>query len=217
MSDDADFDRLIEGYKTFHAHYFEQSTLYKQLVQEGQKPTTLVIACCDSRVDPAIMTDSQPGELFVVRNVANLVPPFDKNPQYHGTSAAIEFAVKQLDVQHIIILGHSHCGGIRALMQTPLGQSRDDMPSDFIHDWMRIAQPAKQNIVTQHPTETLDQQAHHCEKASLRISLDNLHTFPWVHERVTQGRLSLHGWYFDLATGSLETYQSETDQFIPLG
>jgi carbonic anhydrase len=216
MTDNTTLNTLIEGYKEFHAHYFEKSTVYDQLLAEGQKPKAIVIACCDSRVDPAIVTGCQPGELFVVRNVANLVPPFDKNPQYHGTSAAIEFAVKVLKVSHIIIFGHSYCGGIQALMQTSLDKNTNGTPHDFIHAWMSIAEPAKQKTLQQHPNDSIEQQAHYCEQASLCTSLSNLKTFPWIQARVNDGSLLLHAWYFDLATGVITAYQPSSEAFVTL-
>ncbi len=205
-------DILIEGYKKFKTEHFEESNLYDDLVQYGQQPKALVIACCDSRVDPAIVTHCKPGELFVVRNVANLVPPYDNDPKHHGTSAALEFGVTNLNVSDIIVFGHSHCGGIRALME----QSECPITQSFISAWMNIATAAKQQVLVQHQQESLDIQSHHCEKQSLLISLQNLKTFPWITERVAAHRLSLHAWYFNLKTGMIETYQTETDQFVSL-
>ncbi|MBL4647433.1 MAG: carbonic anhydrase [Gammaproteobacteria bacterium] len=203
---------LITGYKQFKSQYFEQSKTFDNLVQDGQKPKVLAIACCDSRVDPAIVTGCKPGELFVVRNVANLVPPFSANPQHHGTSAALEFGVINLGVSDIILFGHSHCGGIRALIEAPEERS----PSNFINAWMDIAIPAKQHVLQQYPHCSLDQQAYHCEKKSLGISLNNLLTFPWIKQRVAAQQLFLHVWYFNLATGAIETYQPASDNWTEL-
>ncbi len=203
---------LIKGCKQFKLEHFENSESFRDLVQYGQKPKVLAIACCDSRVDPAIVTGCKPGELFVVRNVANLVPPFKNDPRHHGTSAALEFGVVGLGVNDIILFGHSHCGGIRALMEAP----EEISSSDFISAWMDIAIPAKQRVLKRYPQCSLDEQAHHCEKESLLISLNNLTTFPWIHERVQASRLFLHAWYFNLGTGMIETYQSATGNFIPL-
>ncbi len=205
-------DILVEGYKKFKTEHFEESNLYDDLVQNGQQPKALVIACCDARVDPAIVTNCKPGELFVVRNVANLVPPYDNDPKHHGTSAALEFGVLSLKVSDIIVFGHSHCGGIRALME----QSENPKTHTFITAWMNIAKAAKQQVLTQYKQESLDIQSHHCEKQSLLVSLQNLKTFPWIAERISANRLSLHAWYFNLKTGMIETYQNETQQFIPL-
>ena len=205
---------LIEGYKQFKVTYFEESKDYKHLVQEGQKPKVLIIACSDSRVDPAIvMNNTKPGELFVVRNVANLVPPFKHDPRHHGTSAALEFGVLALEVSDIIIFGHRHCGGIQALMETNGGNNN----SDFIATWMEVAKPAKERVLKEHSQCSLQEQAHFCEKESLLVSLDNLTTFPWIQERVSNQQLSLHGWYFDLDSGNIEAYDSGEGTFVPLG
>jgi len=205
-------DTLIEGYKKFKTEHFEESNLYDDLVLHGQKPKVLIVACCDSRVDPAIVTDCKPGELFVVRNVANLVPPYDNDPKHHGTSAALEFGVTDLGVSDIIVFGHSHCGGIRALMEQP----EHPTISTFITAWMNIAKPAKQHVLAHHAQDSLDAQSHYCEKESLLISLNNLNTFPWITEHVSQGQLSLHAWYFNLKTGMIETYNADLKNFIPL-
>jgi carbonic anhydrase len=203
---------LIEGYKQFKLENFEEADVFTDLVEHGQSPKVLMIACCDSRVDPAIVTGCKPGDVFVVRNVANLVPPFMTDPRHHGTSAALEFGVVHQKVTDIILFGHSHCGGIQALMNSP----EDGTESDFISAWMNIAKPAKQRVLTQHPNASLQEQAHHCEKESLLISLNNLMTFPWIKERVAAKKLFLHAWYFNLSNGVIETYKSESSQFVPL-
>ena len=203
---------LIEGYKSFKSKHFEQSQSFEELVRYGQNPSSLVVACCDSRVDTAIVTGCKPGELFVVRNVANLVPPFEHDLRHHGTSAALEYGVNGLGVSDIILFGHSHCGGIRALME----MDENNNSSDFMSAWMDIAKPAKRRVLEQHPQGSADEQAHLCEKESLLISLNNLKTFPWIQERIKSNKLFLHAWYFDLSTGFIEAYQSETGEFIPL-
>lgn len=206
-------DQLTEGYQRFYARYYEQSNTYDSLVQNGQSPKTLVIACSDSRVDPAIILDCQPGELFVVRNVANLVPPYTHDPSdHHGTSAALEFAVTGLHVTDIIILGHSYCGGINALMN--LDDSHG--PSDFIGAWMEIAKSAKKRVLEKFPHKNFPEQAHCCERESIISSLNNLNTFPWIKSRVKEGKLACHGWYFRLETGELSNYDSSIDSFVPL-
>lgn len=205
-------DRLIEGYRTFKKEQFEDSKAFCDLVEQGQRPKILAIACCDSRVDPAIVTNCRCGEVFVVRNVANLVPPYSRDRQHHGTSAALEFGVLGLGVTDIIVFGHRYCGGIRALMEN----TQTDKPSDFIQAWMNIAEPAKQQVLQAYPHESLDEQAHHCEKASLITSLNHLSTFPWIAERVQAGQLYLHAWYFDLDTGNIEAYQADKTLWQPL-
>ncbi len=211
--DNSAIDSLIQGYKQFKLQNFEQSNTFEDLVKYGQKPKALVIACCDSRVDPAIVTGCHPGELFVIRNIANLVPPFQDNPsRYDSTSAALKYGVTDLEVSDIILFGHSYCGGIRALVETP----EENLSSDCISTWVSIAKPAKQRVLEKHPQSSLKEQAHYCEKESLLNSLRNLETFPWIQKRLLNNQLSLHTWYFNLDTGVIETYQSATGNFVPL-
>ena len=211
---DSEIDQFIRGYKKFRAHYFcknKTNPLYEKLVAEGQNPKTMVITCSDARVDPSIILDVLPGELFVVRNVANLVPPYDNDPKHHGTSAALEFAVQTLQVQHIIVLAHSDCGGIRALLEAPEAQE-----SSFISSWMNIAQAAKENVLTHHRDLPFEQQAQICEETALLISLNNLRTFPWIKDKIQAGQLSLHAWRFDLSTGIMTKFNETLNQFEPL-
>ena len=190
-------ERLIEGFRSFRETYFEeQPEFYKALVEKGQRPDVMVIACSDSRVNPSIIAKAEPGELFIVRNVANLVPPYAPDGQYHGTSAAIEFAVRDLKVEHIIVLGHSHCGGILCLCEGHAdGESRE-----FIDQWISIVGQAKDTSLTGKA------QHRHVEHEAVKISLKNLMSFPWVRTRVEDGSLKLHGWMFDLEEGELLAY-----------
>ncbi len=209
-----DIQDLISGFRRFQQHYFgEQRELYERLTRGGQSPRVMVIGCCDSRVDPALITDCDPGDMFVVRNVANLVPPFEEGGGYHGTSAAIEFAVRCLHVEHVIVMGHARCGGVRAL----LGDIRfEDGAGQFITPWMSIAQAARAEVKAKLPAASLDERAAACEQAVVRISLDNLLTFPFVRAAVERKRLSLHGWYFDIARGELLRYDSASRHFQPV-
>jgi carbonic anhydrase len=210
----AEIKQFIAGYKRFRARYFCEkkiNPLYKKLVAEGQSPNTMVVTCSDARVDPSIILDVLPGELFVVRNVANLVPPYDDDPKHHGTSAALEFAVQTLKVRHIIVLAHSHCSGIRTLLETSLTQK-----SSFLASWMSIAQAAKEHVVKHYPDLSLAQQAELCEQNALLISLKNLHTFPWIQDKITAGQLSLHAWRFDLASGVISQFNERLNQFESL-
>lgn len=205
---------LIKGFKDFRFLYYDREPeLFRQLSQ-GQAPKIMVVACCDSRVDPAILTNSHPGDLFVVRNVANLVPPCESAGAYHGTSAALEFAVRGLGVEHIIVFGHAQCGGIRALMQKA-GDGGDDA-GGFIGSWMTIVDQARRKIVTEMPRASVEEQASACEQEAIVISLDNLKTFPWIRERVERGALRLHGWYFDLQAGQLLRLNPEARRFEAL-
>jgi len=204
---------LIEGFQRFRQQHFERKdSLYQQLVKQGQTPKTLVVACCDSRVDPALVLDCEPGDLFVIRNVANLVPPSENRAGHHGTTAAIEYAIRVLQVEHIIVLGHAHCGGINTLVRTG-GASN---PDSFMADWMCLAESARASVMADMPHATLEEKLHACEQRAILVSLENLMTFPWVRERVEKGMLTLHGWYFDIERGQLLHFDSETKQYLVL-
>lgn len=204
---------LVEGFQRFRQRHFESNdNLYQQLVKEGQTPKTLVVACCDSRVDPALVLDCAPGDLFVIRNVANLVPPSESRAGHHGTTAAIEYAIRILEVEHIIVLGHAHCGGINTLVKTG-GVSN---PDSYMADWMCLAESARASVMAEMPQATLEEQLHACEQRAILVSLDNLMTFPWVKERVQQGVLKLHGWYFDIEQGQLLRFDPEAQRFEAL-
>src|SRR3990172_947894 len=204
--------QLIEGFARFRDRYFGKNPgLFQQLIQQGQSPKIMIVACCDARVDPAIITDCNPGDLFVVRNVANLVPPCEVGGGYHGTSAALEFAVCSLEVKHIVILGHSQCGGIQALL-SGINVQRDG----FIIPWMTIVEGARQKIMSTLPHAPSAARQHACEQAAIQVSLQNLLTFPWVHARVEQGVLQLHGWYFDIDRSELLSYNTATECFETL-
>ncbi|MCK5913517.1 MAG: carbonic anhydrase, partial [Desulfuromusa sp.] len=163
----------------------------------------------DSRVDPALLTDSSQGDLFILRNIANLVPPYLKNDDYHGVSSSIEYAVCHLEVSDIIVFGHSNCGGIGALMESATGKD----VGEFIGKWVKIAASARDKVLQEMPDETPEKQARACEKEAILVSLKNLMTFPWVKERVSKGQLSLHGWYYNMGTGQLRYYNQLTGDF----
>lgn len=202
-------DRLKEGFRTFReTYYVENRALFEKLARGGQAPRVMLIGCADSRVDPLLITKADPGDIFIVRNVANLVPPYAPDGLHHATSAALEFAVRGLEVEHIIVLGHAQCGGVRALLEgVPLGGARDD----FIATWISIAGRARAHALE--AASTPEGRQRSCEHEVVQVSLDNLMTFPWVRERVEAGRLALHGWYFDLTQGKLETFDSATRRF----
>jgi carbonic anhydrase len=201
--------QLIEGFQRFREkHFTEDDALFRELVEQGQTPKTLVVACCDARVDPALILDCAPGDLFVIRNVANLVPPAENQGHYHGTSAALEFGVRKLNVEHIIVLGHAHCGGIHALMEG--GVQREDA---FVSEWMGIAAAAQQHVQREFADAGIEQRQHACEQQAILVSLGNLMTFSWIRERVEQGLLTLHGWYFDIENGQLLGYDAATREF----
>lgn len=203
-------EKLIAGYHRFRGGYFEDNNQrLAELANEGQSPKVAVIACCDSRVDPSIITDSTPGDLFVIRNVANLVPPSEGEGTWHGTSAALEFAVSGLEVEHIIILGHARCGGIRALLQKQESKSDDK----YISSWMSIVDDARDQVFANDDLTNLDEQAHACELGAIKISLQNLLTFPCIRERVEQKTLQLHGWYYDMNSGDVLRFDEKSDSY----
>jgi carbonic anhydrase len=189
-------DRLIKGYRRFRSdHWPQERRRFEELSAGGQRPRAMVIACSDSRVDPQMIFDAGPGELFVVRNVANLVPPYAPDSTYHGTSAALEFAVRVLQIQHLVVLGHALCGGVQALLQ---GSAAAD--HDFIHNWVSIGNDARARVESG-LDDSERQQA--CEHEIIRLSLNNLLTFPWIRSAVEAGTLELHGCYFDMRSGLL--------------
>ncbi len=207
-------NELLQGFQRFRVKSFEPNReLFNRLAMQGQTPRTLLVGCSDSRVDPAILTDSAPGDLFVVRNVANLVPPHETTGRYHGTSAALEFAVCNLKVHNIIILGHSRCGGIRALLE---GYGENDEGEGFIAPWVKIAASARDEVLQRWPDASNEFKQRACERAGIRASLTNLMTFPFIRQRVEQGELKLYGWYYDLENGELMQYDPEKDRFYDL-
>ncbi|MBU0622145.1 MAG: carbonic anhydrase [Gammaproteobacteria bacterium] len=206
-------ENLVEGFKRFRGQHFEShDNLYRQLVNQGQTPRILVVACCDSRVDPALVFDCDPGDLFVIRNVANLVPPLEDHHGHHGTTAAIEYGVNLLGVRHIIVLGHAHCGGINALVRAGGVCAQ----GSYIDDWMCLAESARTEVMAELPHAPLAEKVHACEQRSILVSLGNLVTFPWIRERVENGSLALHGWYFDIERGQLLRYDAAARDFVAL-
>lgn len=204
-------DQMIDGFRRFRDNYFANNRpLFDTLAQQGQTPKVLLIGCSDSRVDPTIIFDAQPGEMFVLRNVANLIPPYAPDQGHHGTSAAVEFAVRGLKVEHIVVLGHARCGGVRALIDSdPSDQS------DFIRGWMQIARSARDRALALtlsagHPIEAARRM---CEQETVAISLGNLMTFPWIRDQVETGKLMLHGWFYDMEDGKLFRLDPVTNTF----
>ncbi|MGV7207211.1 carbonic anhydrase [Oxalobacteraceae bacterium A2-2] len=206
-----DIEKFIRGFSRFQQQYFSEGRNVYDSLRGGQRPATLLIGCCDSRVDPALLTGSDPGDIFMVRNIANLVPPCTPDASA-GVSSAIEFAVCELEVARVIVLGHARCGGIRALM-APRAAARE---TDFVGKWMRIAEPVAQRVRRELARRASSEQHHACELASILLSLDNLLTYPWLKRRVDEGKLKLHGWYFDMERGALLAYSPRQQQFLPL-
>lgn len=194
------FNKILQGYKSFRNKYAHgDQSVMQYLSYYGQNPKVMVVACCDSRVDPALILQCDPGDLFVVRNVANIVPPYEKDEMHHGTSAALEFGVRNLEVQHLILLGHSQCGGIQALLN-------NNTENDFIARWVSL-------IKTQHCDR---HDSDECAKFALKQSYQNCLTFPWLAEKVAQGDLVIYLWFFDIKTGQIFMYSENKDEYQPL-
>src|SRR5436190_5538108 len=204
--------RLIDGYSAFAAGRLQsEQHRYRELAERGQTPEIMVIGCCDSRVSPEVIFDARPGELFVVRNVANLVPPFETGGTYHGVSAALEFGVAALKVKHIVVLGHAQCGGVKAYAEDAAPLS----PGDFIGQWMLLMAPAAEKIG---PRGDLSETEYliRLEQANVANSLDNLLTFPRLRKLVETGRVSIHGAYFGVASGRLSVRDPANGEFAPI-
>ncbi len=208
--------RLLQGYDNFvNGRLTVEADRYAHLATEGQSPKVMVIGCCDSRCSPEVIFDAGPGELFVVRNVANLVPPYKKGENdsndFHGTSAALEFAVMALRVEHIVVMGHARCGGIRAAAsedKTPLS------PGDFINKWISLVEPASEKI-GKPKGELTEDYLRKLEHASVANGLQNLRTFPCVNILEGRGKIQLHGAFFDISTGILSVLDKDTGEFVP--
>jgi carbonic anhydrase len=210
----ADFSALIEGYHRFRdTGWSSQRERWSQLA-EGQAPRVMIIACSDSRVDPTQIFDANPGEMFVVRNVANLVPPFETGGGYHGVSAALEFAVTQLEVEEIIVMGHGFCGGCAAALTGQFtGASHGE--GGFIAHWIDMLDEARDRVRAAHQ-EPLGRDAfRQMELEGVRVSLKNLRTFPWVREREAAGLLKLHGAFFAISDGALHVLDEASGEFAP--
>lgn len=193
--------KLITGYHEFRKKYaLGDASIMQGLSLYGQKPETMFVACCDARVDPALIVQCDPGDLFVVRNVANIVPPYEKDEMHHGTSAALEFGVRFLQVKHLIVLGHSQCGGIETLFYDASAHT-----TDFIRNWVSIVQT---DVIVTHPDDYA--------KLALKTSYNNCLTFPWIKQRVESNELMVHLWFFDIKEGQIYTYASQSDTYQPL-
>lgn len=196
------FDKLKEGYNAFREKYARGNNSDMQLLsRQGQNPQFMIVACCDSRVDPALILQCDPGDLFVVRNVANIVPAYTADNRGHGTSAALEFGICFLNIKVLILLGHSQCGGIKSLLC-----KEEQVPTDFIKPWIdQVKNEAKSEL-------SVDDYA----KYALKKSLKNCLTFPWIKQRVDAGELDIYLWFFDIQYGQIVTYCNEQKQFQPL-
>ena len=204
--------RLVEGYRQFaDGRLRHEQGRYRELAEAGQSPEVMVIGCCDLRVSPEVIFDARPGELFVVRNVANIVPPYEPDGHAHGVSAALEFGVAALKVKHIVVLGHARCGGVKAFAENAEPLS----PGDFIGNWMRLMAPAAEKAGPQDKLSWADYITR-LEQANVANSLDNLKTFPRLRELIASGRIAIHGAYFGVATGDLLLRDEFTGAFVPV-
>ena len=207
------YEKFISGFLDYQSKAAHADPELFARLAAGQTPKCMVIACCDSRVDPAILANAAPGELFILRNVANLVPPCEPDGHYHGTSAALEFAVSSLRVEYIVVMGHAGCGGVRSLMTNDPAIAA---VNPFIHGWMRIAEPARLLTEKLMADQPLEDQVDFCEREVIKVSLNNLMTFPCIAHGVNLGRLHLRGLYFDIASATLFQYSPDIDAFEPL-
>jgi carbonic anhydrase len=207
---------LVRGYRAFLGDRFRaEQTRYRELAQRGQNPKTMVIGCCDSRVSPEVIFDAGPGELFVVRNVANLVPPYAPDDDYHGTSAALEFALMALRVQHVVVLGHAQCGGVRAFAESETQSGAAPLsPGDFIGKWIKLLAPAHETLGP--PQGSFADYVEALALESIKRSLANLRTFPCVRTLEERGALALHGAYFGVMDGRLRAYDPAADAFTSI-
>ena len=208
----SNFHALVERFHNFREDYLMKEREFFDALKHGQDPHTLVIACCDSRVDPAIILGCRPGEVFVVRSVAALVPPADRAFSADAVMAAVEYGVKHLEVQSIVVMGHSNCGGIRALMS----DDWEHHDSEFLDRWLCLAQSARNEVVETLGDQPRETQLRACEESSILLSMENLLTFPWIRERADAGKIEIHGWYFNMNNGEMYYYDTEQERFLLL-
>jgi carbonic anhydrase len=201
--------RLIDGYNAFAAgRLHAEQNRYRELAELGQSPEILVVGCCDSRVSPEVIFDARPGELFVVRNVANIIPPYSPDGQAHGVSAALEFGVAALKIKHIVVLGHARCGGVKAFAEDAEPLS----PGDFIGKWMQLMAPAAAKAGPRGDLPPVDYLTR-LEQANIGNSLDNLMTFPGLAKLIKRGEIQTHGAYFGVASGELYVLDKTNGNF----
>ena len=208
------FADLIDGYRRFRKTGWKRERERWSELAEGQSPRVMILSCADSRVDPAEIFDARPGEMFVVRNIAGLAPPYETSPGFHGVSAALEFAVTQLEVEEIVVMGHGLCGGCAAALT---GQFDGTTPGEghFIADWVRMLAGARETVRARH--HELDREAfQEMEWEAVKVSLANLRTFPWIAERERQRTLALHGAHFSIAEGRLYALDEAEGEFRPV-
>ena len=206
-------ETLTDRYQRFkHRIYVPNADQYEELATHGQNPEIMIISCCDSRVDPETIFSAKPGELFVARNVANLVPPYETGGKFHGVSAGIEFAIIGLRVKHLVIMGHSGCGGVKAALEGTAPETE----AKFISRWMSMLDEARLSVLASHQMSSRAEQTRALEMEGIRTSIRNLRTFPFVKKLEDTGKLALHGAYFEIASGTLSALNHQTSKFVPL-
>lgn len=210
-----EFAELLRGYSRFrNGAYPAQRARFDELVEQGQSPKLMIIGCSDSRVDPAQIFDVDPGEIFVVRNVAALVPPFETKPGHHGVSAAVEFAVQMLEVKQIVVMGHGMCGGCKAALTRDL-HGNDPGQGGFIADWIHLLDEARDPVAERYGTEGREAERE-MELQAVKLSLQNLRTFPWVADKEASGALKLRGAFFAISEGVLHVLDDASGEFLPV-
>lgn len=208
-------EALLDGFRKFRETYYEKAPdLFRDRLRHGQSPSVAVVACSDSRVDPAIVLQTEPGDIFAVRNVAALVPPYEEGGLYHGTSAALEFAVEGLSVDHIIVIGHAQCGGVAAMVRRHEG---GPATGSFLASWTDLLRAARERALAVDPGLEGAALQSAAERQAVRLSLDNLTTFPFIQKALATGDLTLHGWYLNIYDGTLDAWNPETDTYEGLG
>jgi carbonic anhydrase len=204
-------EHLADRFRRFkYRHFAPNFDHYEKLATFGQHPEVMIVSCCDSRVDPETIFSAMPGELFVMRNVASLVPPYETSGKYHGVSAALEFAALNLRVKHIVVVGHSGCGGVRACLEQDAARQTE---AQFISNWMSMLDEARVRVVDGYRGRPLTELRAALEKEGIKTSLATLRTFPCIKLLESKGRLALHGAYFDIATGTLAVFNQATGTF----
>jgi carbonic anhydrase len=207
-------EHLADRFRRFKfRHFAPNQDHYEKLAAEGQTPDVMIVSCCDSRVDPETIFSAMPGELFVVRNVANLVPPFETQGKYHGVSAALEFAALNLRVKHIVVMGHSGCGGVRACLDH---ETLRQTEAAFVTNWMSMLDGARERVLAANPGGDPAVLRRALEREGIKTSLENLRTFPCIQALEAKGRVKLHGTYFDIAEGSLSVLDQATAKLVAL-
>jgi carbonic anhydrase len=207
-------EHLADRFRRFkHRHFAPNQDHYEKLATEGQNPDVMIVSCSDSRVDPETLFSAMPGELFVVRTVANLVPPFETQGKFHGVSAALEFAALNIRVKHIVVLGHSGCGGVRACLEHDAAKQTK---AEFIRNWMSMLDDAREKVVAAHEGKPAAALRSALEREGIKTSLANLRTFPCIQILEGRGSVQLHGAYFDIASGMLEVLDRESGEFVRL-